>query len=716
MTTPLKPPTSVRGHVSSYDHATMLEELVVDLPADLIWPTSTITYATMRREARLSAVLAGWGLQLRRAQWQLNPAGCRPEVVRLVADDLGLMVAGRDEPEAARVKGVSWSEHLRAALMALIYGHSGFELSAEMRDGAARLVGLYERPPWTVGDIHVDPKSGGFLGITQDSPAGSNRPPQIPADRMAWYVREREGTNWAGTSLLKPAFPAWLVKREMLRTAAIAHRRWSAGVPVVEALPGTNPTPAQMSEAQALASAARAGDQAGVSTPPGFAMKILGITGSVPDTTAFIEFLNREMATSALMQHIDLGNTQSGSRALGTAFIDSFTLALESEAEAVADVATRQIAARIVEWNWGADEPVPRVVVSGIGSRREVTAESLQLLMSSGALAADPGLEEWVRREYRLPARTEPRPVQTTGTDLPNRDQDEDDADQEGEPAPPPVRASRRLPRREAPGQLALPVLAAAGDLTELEQQSAADFAAIAAELDNAQQELAAQWPELAAPVVAALTAAAVTAVTAGTVADLGSLAVPAGAITAAVSAVGDVMLSLARSAAARAAAELRAQGVRVKTGTPDANRVRGNAEAIVRVIASGYATGAGRVALTYGPGADPDTVAGAVRQHLDDLSQVRDGGPGGWVATNLGGALHQASSAGRAATFAKAPAGTRWTISAVNDRNVCQPCTADAGRTFTRLADAQAALPAGNPACLGGLRCRCALIAVAPR
>ncbi|MFY1686484.1 phage portal protein family protein [Plantactinospora sp. WMMB782] len=399
-------------------------------------------YSTMRRDGRLAAVLNGYTLQLRRAQWQLDGAGCRPEVVQLVADGLGLNVAGRDKPTGAKRHGVSWSEHLRAALGHLTFGHFGFELVAEITDGRARLTTLAERLPQSIAGIHSDPKTGALLGVDQSTIRGPKNSPQIPAGRLAWYCHEREGAAWQGVSLLRPSYAAWLIKREMIRVAAISNRRWGAGVPVAEALAGTNPTPAQMAEAQAMMSAARAGDQAGAAVPPGFTAKIVGLSGSVPDTLGFIEWLNREMASSALMPHLDLGQGgNGGSRALGQAFLDSWTLALESIAENIADTATRQIAARIVEWNFGDDEPVPTVTISGVGSRREVTAESLQLLLSSGALAADPALEAWVRREYRLPERETP----TSAV-----------------PAPPPAESpptarTRRAPKT-SPDQLALPI------------------------------------------------------------------------------------------------------------------------------------------------------------------------------------------------------------------------------------------------------------------
>nr|WP_221374385.1 DUF935 domain-containing protein [Actinoplanes polyasparticus] len=416
-------PTSVKGYVDPYalgsnNFGSLYTDLLEHVP-DLTFPMSIPVYSKMRRDPKLSSIVSGWVLNLLRAQWQLDPAGCRPEVVQLVADGMGLAVKGKDKPGAARLRGVSWGDHLRAVLRMVPFGFSAFELEADVSDGRAQLEGLWERPQWTISHIHTDGKTGLLTGATQDQAANLNSP-QIKAKNLAWYAREREGSNWAGTSLLRPSYASWLIKEEVRRAYAVANVRWSAGVPVMEALPGTNPTPAQMGEAAQMAQAARAGIAAGASSPPGFTMKILGITGSLPNSQEFLRWLDQQCTASALMGAFDLGETPNGSRALGSVFVDALHLALESEGDFAADVATRQIAARIVDWNYGENEPVPRVVVSGVGSRREVTAESLQLLLSSGALAADPGLEAWVRREYRLPERdgmTPPKAI-APGVDL----------------------------------------------------------------------------------------------------------------------------------------------------------------------------------------------------------------------------------------------------------------------------------------------------------
>lgn len=431
-------PTSVRGHVSesvSYggnEYTAFLFDALEQVPELQPGPQALMAYSQMAKDPTLAAVISSYTLQIRRASWGIDGTGCRPEVVQQVADDLGLPIVGKDRPGAARVRGVSWWEHLRAALLSLTYGHYGFELQAEMVDGKARLAGLWDRAPWTVNLIHADPRTGAFLGVTQDG-ASTNGKPQITADRMVWYTNDQVGANHSGTSLLRPGYGVHMIKREVMRMTAIAHRRFSMGVPTVEWATGSNPSQAQVNAAQATASAARVGETSGASMPPGASLKLVGLSGGVPDNIALLKWLDTQLSRFALMPHIELGqNSAGGSRALGDSFIDSWTLALGSIGSTIADQATRQICARLVEWNWGDTEPVPAIRVNGIGEQREVTAEALQILLSSGALDATPELKGWVAREWRLPEATQASVV-VPGADLdrPDAEPPSDDASAE---------------------------------------------------------------------------------------------------------------------------------------------------------------------------------------------------------------------------------------------------------------------------------------------
>jgi hypothetical protein len=678
------PPKTVRGYVDDQLFDWALSQ-AMEWVSDLVWPLSVQTYYQMRRDARLAAVEGGYALQLRRSQWQLDGTGCRPEVVQVVADDLGLAVAGADEPGGPRLRGVSWSEHLRVALGMLAYGHAGFELGVDVSSGQARLTGLYERPQWTISHLHVDGKTGELKGVSQDA-AWKEDSPQIRANALVWYAHEREGAGWQGTSLFRPAYGPWLIKREMIRVHAISNRRWGAGVPVAEALPGSNPTPQQMGEAQRLASAARAGDQAGAAMPPNFTLKIAGLSGSVPDTLAFLEWLNREMAQAALMQHLDLGQgSNGGSRALGAAFIDSWTLALESIGEHIADTATRQIAAKLVEWNWGPDERVPRVVVSGVGSRREVTAESLQLLLSSGALSADPGLEEWVRREYRLPERQETAPARTATDGFP------------GQPTPTTDTAGG-LGGGEAPNDSGLDVAAATpADIDTATRQIQDDY-------ERAADDTVSAWQQAAAPLAAAIAAATAAEVAGGMLVGLAGLAVPPPLVDNMADVVAAAMTGLAERTARTAAAHLAVFDVDPTLPDGVVERLDRAAQTVTDVIVAGYTTTAARAALTT-PGGDPEAVEATVRERLSEVSTARTG----MVAANLRTGLTAAQSEALASVYEQLPAGTGFVASEVNDKSRCQPCGQVDGRTYASLAAARTDYPTifRYRGCLGRDRCR---------
>jgi hypothetical protein len=367
----------------------------------LIWPESMRTYAKMRNDPQLQAVLNAYCLPIRQAPWHLDGRGCRDEVTQLVADDLGLPILGADEhPGPARRRGVHWEEHLRLALLHLVYGFMPFVQRYDILDGKARLAELSERMPHTVDRIDTD-DSGRISGVLQ---FGEKAP--IRGHHFVWYVREREGTAWQGRSMLRAAFGPWLLKHEMWRVLATSNRRFGMGVPNVEA--PANATAAQILQAEALAQQIRVGDQGGAGLPHGFKLNLTGLTGSTPDTLQFIRYLDQQMAQMALVSVLNLDASPNGSRALGETFINMLLTSLRAVGRDMADTATR-LAVQMVDYNWGVDEPAPRVVCGDVGARPESTAEAVTLLLNAGAVGPDPALEAWARQRWQLPEREIPR-------------------------------------------------------------------------------------------------------------------------------------------------------------------------------------------------------------------------------------------------------------------------------------------------------------------
>lgn len=404
-------PVSERGYATS--RPLWWPELGEETTPELIWPLSVEVYDRMRRQdAQVMSVLRAVTLPIRRTTWRVDPAGCRPEVVQLVAADLALPVKGEDGPPLNRTRDrFSWVQHLRLALLMLSYGHSFFEQQYRIVDGQARLRKLGWRPPRSISRIDVA-ADGGLKAIHQ-YPVTRGPEPKIDVDRLVAYVNDREGGNWTGASLLRPAYKFWLLKDRALRTQAQTLERNGLGIPVATAGPYEDDLmdPVERAEREKaevaanaqLAAAVRGGDNAGVGLRNGAKLELVGVSGRLPDAEPVIRYYDEQIARAVLAHFLNLG-TETGSWALGSTFADFFTLSLQTVAQDIADVASQHIVEDLVDVNWGEQEPAPRVVFDEIGSRHPATAEAIKLLTDCGAITPDEVLEQHVRTTYGLPA------------------------------------------------------------------------------------------------------------------------------------------------------------------------------------------------------------------------------------------------------------------------------------------------------------------------
>jgi phage gp29-like protein len=218
-------------------------------------------------------------------------------------------------------------------------------------------------------------------------------------DRLVAYVHDREGGNWLGSSLLRPAYKHWLIKDRLLRVDAQTIERNGMGVPLYKGADGET----DLSAGLTMAKSWRAGESAGSSIPFGADMVLRGVEGTLPNAQPSIRYHDEQIARAVLAHFLNLG-TQTGSWALGTTFADFFTLSLQTLAQQIADVATQHIIEDLVDINFGPAEPAPRIVFDEIGSRQAATAAALKALRDAGLVIPDEQLEQAIRQQYGLPA------------------------------------------------------------------------------------------------------------------------------------------------------------------------------------------------------------------------------------------------------------------------------------------------------------------------
>lgn len=378
---------------------------------ELRWPLNIDVYDQMRRQdAQVISVLRAVTLPIRRTAWRIDPNGAPDEVVQFIAQNLGLPVKGQSA--AAKAGGrmrdrFSWPQHLRLALLSLTFGHSVFEQVYRIgADGRAWIRKLGWRPPRTISKVDVAP-DGGLVAIEQ----GADH--RMTVDRLVVYVHDREGGNWLGQSLLRPAYKFWLLKDKLLRVQAQTIERNGMGVPlyIASEVPATVTDVTEAEKRQKdeitnglkIARALRAGDTSGASIPNGADVKLLGVEGQLPNAEAPIRYYDEQIARAVLAHFLNLGGDNStGSYALGDTFADFFTMSLNTVAIEIADTATQHIVEDLVDINFGEDVPAPRIVFDEIG--KGFAADAIKSLVDAGVIHPDDDLEAFVRQALNLPA------------------------------------------------------------------------------------------------------------------------------------------------------------------------------------------------------------------------------------------------------------------------------------------------------------------------
>lgn len=387
-----------------------LMQLGEDVP-DLRWPNSTAVYDRMRKDGKCASVLRATTLPIRATAWHVvDSPDVRPEVATFVRNQLGLAEEG-DTRRRRRGQGISWDRALQHALLMLPFGHMFFEPvfalappgpNDQLPPGRyAHLSRLAPILPRTVAGFDID-DTGDLTSITQQGYVQGGRlaTRTIARAQLLPVINDREGSDWAGTSILRAAYKHWYMKDQLERLAMMIVERNGMGVPTAEYSVDQD----ENKTLRAL-SAFRAGDMSGAAFPTGANFQLTGVTGSTVDPLPHITYHGQEIARSVLAMFLDLGH-DSGARSLGDTFVDFFTLAVNAVIADLEETFTEGLSRLIVSLNFGDSEAYPEIVADEITPQAPMTAESIAGLVQAGVITTDPSLEGFVRHTFGMPPAT----------------------------------------------------------------------------------------------------------------------------------------------------------------------------------------------------------------------------------------------------------------------------------------------------------------------
>ena len=373
------------GDLSSFDE--------LETNPKLTFPASISTYHSMRTDPQVQGLLTGAIWPLLRMKWYINPNNAPDEMVEHIATDLNLpiidpyappqmvedpnsvdvplkpgapkprdpnrpdgppqrqmlMVPAPEEPfYRRRAQGrFNFLQHIEEALDSIAYGFEAFEQVGYIgKDGRFHYKKLALRPAHTVTEIVIH-KDGGIKSVRQ----GGLIDDDLDINRLVVYSFQRRGANWHGRSLLRGCYEPWLLKDRAVRVGVMNLQRAGVGVPIATGSPGMSET--DLKVLNRMMTRLVAGDRSGGAIPYGADVRLIGVEGGQPDTVEFVKLMNEEMARSFFQMFMQLGQTTSGSRALGTTFVEYHKLVTEYIAQWFASIFNEHVIEDDIDWNWG---------------------------------------------------------------------------------------------------------------------------------------------------------------------------------------------------------------------------------------------------------------------------------------------------------------------------------------------------------------------------
>lgn len=294
---------------------------------------------------------------------------------------------GLQEGEGQMVQ--SWAEQVRQALLLLEFGSMWEEIVwaedlAELDGVGPRkatqngrrpqlrpIVRVAPRFPATIDKIKLDPATG-LPAAAHQALSIPNQPKDgIPGERLCWYVFDQEGTDYRGTSLLRPMWGAFRSKRSLMTASNIAWDRYAVKTPKIR-WPLGGGKKAQ-DEAKRIGRSLKSDPRSSVELegppPPigGWDVELMGDTPSEP--VDMLRHYDQQMASACLAQFSQLGTSETGNRAVSVTLADTFYLGVVALAKQLAVDFHRRKVRRFVDVNFGEEVPASRITVSKISAR-----------------------------------------------------------------------------------------------------------------------------------------------------------------------------------------------------------------------------------------------------------------------------------------------------------------------------------------------------------
>ena len=309
---------------------------------------------------------------------------------------------------------IDWETHIHEALTKLVFGFSLFEIVHNVvfdhpKFGTFNgLKALAFRSQKTIEKWNVDRATGNLASVEQwllgDLAQDRSSKVEMLAEFLLVFSLQKEGDNYEGISALRPMYGPWFRKNLYLKIAAIGIEKNAIGVPL-----GTTPKGKQSATDEAAFKEVlenfAAHESSYLIKPEGWEIEIIKSDFNAGPVKEMILLENTEMINSLVANFLALGtNGGGGAFALGSDLSDFFLTGIQNYANIVSGVWNRKLIPDLVKLNYGPQSSYPKLKASGINDKAgKELAEILASLTTAQAIKPDMKLEEFLRKQYKMP-------------------------------------------------------------------------------------------------------------------------------------------------------------------------------------------------------------------------------------------------------------------------------------------------------------------------
>lgn len=318
-----------------------------------------------------------------------------------------------------------FKDFIRLCLTFMDFGYSLFEkvFRFEESDGYYHWQDFVFLPQATIREI-IGNKNGSLKKIIQEAPSDMEKGEalgdeiHISAQYLIHFINNKEGDLY-GTAILRNAYGNWKIKDQLMLIDAIKHDRYGVGTPYMKLKVGYKKD--DLKVAEETLTKFRSHEYAYMIIPPGveeFGVMGQNTEGKDTDIIKSIQYHDESMTKSILAQFLDLGTSESGNRALGTAFIKFFLMSLNSYVKLIESVFNENVIKQLVQANWGDQEEYPKLQGDEISFTDIIDiADAVKNLIDGGLLTPTRDDQNELRRQIGFEQLEDEEQEETQGSE-----------------------------------------------------------------------------------------------------------------------------------------------------------------------------------------------------------------------------------------------------------------------------------------------------------